>query len=282
MEAADLNAQQLKGADPTVQFVSSRMTPSQAVLKPGTACYRCGRSSHHAAECKFKDVICHTCGKREHIAKVCRSKEKFRNTKQPVTGSHPKQANLVQLKQPDDSTDESDIDFPVLKVGSEARSAHPITVDMVVNGKTLSMELDTGAAVSIISEQTRRSTFPDTPLRKSTSVLRTYTGEPMTVVGEMEVQVNYGAQSHNLLLLVVAGKGPSLVGRDWLQHIQLNWKTIGLATSSSTVTTPTISRSVCRETGHHEGLQGHSSAQKGGPPNFLQTTIGAISSQRRY
>jgi len=50
----------------------------------------------------------------------------------------------------------------------------------------------------------------------------------MTVVGEMEVQVNYGAQSHNLLL-VVAGKGPSLVGRDWLQHIQLNWKTIGLA-----------------------------------------------------
>ena len=52
----------------------------------------------------------------------------------------------------------------------------------------------------------------------------------MTVVGEMEVQVNYGAQSHNLLLLVVAGKGPSLVGRDWLQHIQLNWKTIGLAT----------------------------------------------------
>jgi len=116
-------------------------------------------------------VICHTCGKQGHIAKVCKSKEKFRNIKQPVTGSHPKQANLVQLIQPDDSTDESDIGFPVLKVSSEARSAHPITVDMVVNGKTLSMELDMGAAVSIISEQTRRSTFLDTPLRKSTSVL---------------------------------------------------------------------------------------------------------------
>ena len=71
------------------------------------------------AECKFKDVLCHTCGKRGHIAKVCRSKEKFRNTKQPVTGSHQKQANLVQLTQPDDSTDESDIHFQVLKVGSE-------------------------------------------------------------------------------------------------------------------------------------------------------------------
>jgi len=31
MEAADLNVQQVKGANPTVQFVSSRMTPSQAV-----------------------------------------------------------------------------------------------------------------------------------------------------------------------------------------------------------------------------------------------------------
>ena len=53
----------------------------------------------------------------------------------------------------------------------------------------------------------------------------------MTVAaGELEVQVNYGSQSHKLPLLVVAGKGPSLFGRDWLQHIQLNWKTIGLAT----------------------------------------------------
>jgi len=129
-------------------------------------------------------VICHTCGKQGHIAKVCKSKEKFRNIKQPVTGSHPKQANLVQLIQPDDSTDESDIGFPVLKVSSEARSAHPITVDMVVNGKTLSMELDMGAAVSIISEQTRKAApFRIPPLRKSTSVLWTYTGEPMTVGG---------------------------------------------------------------------------------------------------
>ena len=88
------------------------------------------------------------------------------------------------------------------------------------------MELDTAAAVSIISEQTRRSTFPDIPLRKSTAVLRTYTGEPMTVVGEMEVQVSYGAQSPNLLLLVVAEKGPSLIGREWLQHIHLKWKTV--------------------------------------------------------
>ena len=230
MEAADTNAQQLKGADPAVQFVSSRMT-TQLPPKPAVTCYRCGRSGHLAGECRLKDVICHNCGKRGHIAKVCRSKEGSRKTK-PLTGNYrPQQAKWVQLQQTDDDgAEESDTDLPVLKVGSEARSAHPITVELGVNGKTLTMELDTGAAVSIISEQTQRKTFPDTPLRRSTAILRTYTGESMTVAGELEVQVNYGSQSHKLPLLVVAGKGPSLFGRDWLQHIQLNWKTIGLAT----------------------------------------------------
>ena len=33
----------------------------------------------------------------------------------------------------------------------------------------------------------------------------------------------------NLPLLVVAGNGPTLFGRDWLQHIRLDWRTIGLA-----------------------------------------------------
>ena len=224
MEAADTNAQQLKGADPAVQFVSSRMT-TQLPPKHGVTCYQCGRSGHLAGECRLKDVICHACGKRGHIAKVCRSKEGSRKTK-PLTGNcRLQQAKWVQLQQTDDDgAEESDTDLPVLKVGSEARSAHPITVELGVNGKTLTMELDTAAAVSIISEQTQRKT------RRSTAILRTYTGESMTVAGELEVQVNYGSQSHKLPLLVVAGKGPSLFGRDWLQHIQLNWKTIGLAT----------------------------------------------------
>ena len=37
------------------------------------------------------------------------------------------------------------------------------------------------------------------------------------------------AHGHTCYLLVaVAGKGPTLLGRDWLQYIQLNWRTIGL------------------------------------------------------
>ena len=67
------------------------------------------------------------------------------------------------------------------------RSSEPIIVPAVVNGKELNMEFDTGAAVSIISDQTRRRLFPDLQLRKSSLVLKTYTDEPMKVVGQFNV-----------------------------------------------------------------------------------------------
>ena len=48
----------------------------------------------------------------------------------------------------------------------------------------------------------------------------------MPVLGELQAKVQYGQQSKSLVLIVVAGDGPSLMGRNWLQHIQLDWKSI--------------------------------------------------------
>ena len=44
----------------------------------------------------------------------------------------------------------------------------------------------------------------------------------------MDVYVNYNMQESNLVLTVVGGKGPTLLGRDWLRNLKLYWKTIGL------------------------------------------------------
>jgi len=46
----------------------------------------------------------------------------------------------------------------------------------------------------------------------------------------MVTQVKYDSQAKQLGLTVVQGEGPSLFGCNWLEHFQLNWKTIGLAT----------------------------------------------------
>ena len=85
------------------------------------------------------------------------------------------------------------------------------------------MELDTGAAFSVISNTTYNSTFVDLKLRKLKILLKTYTDECIPVLGQLNVHVRYGEQRAPLVLLVVAGERPTLLGWNWLKYIQLDW-----------------------------------------------------------
>ena len=64
-----------------------------------------------------------------------------------------------------------------------------MTVDLLVNGKQFTMEVDTGVAISIISEATYKILFTDSELQKCNVVLRTYTNECMTVLRQFPVQI---------------------------------------------------------------------------------------------
>ena len=89
------------------------------------------------------------------------------------------------------------------------------------------MQVDTGAAVSSISEEDMKSTFPGAQLKPSTLRLKTYRGEIMEVLDELVAEVEYKQQGpKHLGLVVVKGKGPHLLGRNWLHHIHLHWKGI--------------------------------------------------------
>ena len=99
-------------------------------------------------------------------------------------------------------------------------------VSLEIENRTLQMELDTGAAFSVISEATCQASFADVKLRKSNILLKTYTDECIPVIGKLHVHVRYGEQRAPLVLLVVAGDGPSLLGRNWLKYIRLDWKSI--------------------------------------------------------
>ena len=58
--------------------------------------------------------------------------------------------------------------------------------------------------------------------------LRTYSGEKISVEGQIRVQVQVSNETpKNLNLLVVPGNGSSLLGRDWLEELRLDWTTIG-------------------------------------------------------
>ena len=95
------------------------------------------------------------------------------------------------------------------------------------------MELDTGAAVSIISEKVYHELFGKILLKPSTILLKTYTNEAVHVLGEMDVKVEYETQSATLPLVVVKGTGPSLFGKNWLSSFTLDWVKIKFTTTST-------------------------------------------------
>ena len=91
------------------------------------------------------------------------------------------------------------------------------------------MEVDTGAAVSLISYKQLKQVLPRIKIKKTTVVLRKYTSEVIPVWGKVQVMVTYGEQKKQLTLYVTRQEGPCLLGREWLTSIRLDWKTIGLA-----------------------------------------------------
>jgi len=76
------------------------------------------------------------------------------------------------------------------------------------------MEVNTGSAVTLVSEHTFKNKWPDTPLQTSSVKLCTYSNESLQVLGQIEAKVQYNKQKTQLTLIVVEGNGPSLFGRD--------------------------------------------------------------------
>ena len=88
------------------------------------------------------------------------------------------------------------------------------------------MKIDTGASLSIVSEETLNIFSSGLDLKPTEVSLFLYTGEPLPVIGMLDVEVICRLQQASLPLIVVQGKGPSLFKRNWMEVIRLNWSNI--------------------------------------------------------
>ena len=236
MESADLNSKDLKG-DASARDTADSIHHSTSIpaVPPRNAgrgkkfqpWHRCGRR-HDAKTCKFKDATCHRCGKQGHIRLACRHR-----SPPPVDGGGKKDNDRLYRGKRAGGTnkwleaDDEDKDALPLFVLEGDVPQPPILKTMSLSGFPVDFELDTGATVTVMSEQMFLEYFPGRPLQPSTVRLKTYTGETMPVVGESTFEVSYADQgTMSLTLAVVASSGPPLLGRNWLQHFVLEWPQI--------------------------------------------------------
>lgn len=87
------------------------------------------------------------------------------------------------------------------------------------------MELDTGAAISVMSEAECAKHFRNANLRPADVKLVTYNGTPVDIKGSIEV-VYYDQCFHLALVIAKEAKGarmPALFGRNWPSKIKIRW-----------------------------------------------------------
>uniref|UniRef100_A0AAQ4RGR7 ribonuclease H n=1 Tax=Gasterosteus aculeatus aculeatus TaxID=481459 RepID=A0AAQ4RGR7_GASAC len=227
MEMANKDAQQLS----TLTLVHEVSTNVRSKTVGGKPCYRCGRTGHHPEECWCKDLDCRSCGKKGHIERVCKNKEgpSSKNTEQRKSDFKKYKNKVHKLERTEeeqsDTPSEGEESLHVLSLSDDGQG---YWVTPLLDGKAVRMQVDTGAAVSLVSEVVYRKKLHHLKPQPAKITLKTYTGEAVPVSGIVTVTVKLNKQKVKLPLYIVKGSQPALLGRTWLEKIKLNWQEINM------------------------------------------------------
>ena len=156
---------------------------------PVPPCYRCGKSNHTPGMCKFRTATCHGCGKIGHIKLACLNKSRQQQPKTAGNVRHVREETQEEdyASQEEDYASQEEA-FALFHTPATGKSK-PYFITMEVESRSLIMEIDTCASLSIISEQTKEKLWPSKRLVPTTAKLRTYSGEELPVKGTMKVKV---------------------------------------------------------------------------------------------
>ncbi|UYV76203.1 K02A2.6-like [Cordylochernes scorpioides] len=211
-DAKDLQSQRNPEVVMKIKQGNWRLKPSTTgkfTRSESYTCIRCGAKDHKQDKCPHLKAKCFNCGKIGHLGRSCLKRKPQRN----YTAN--KDRNKVH------AIAETEISSQIFKIVNLWRTTDPIKIEVQINDKILSFEYDTGSAYSLISESTRRffrlpNPCPADPLRVK---LATYSGQPLPVLGTLDVPVQYQNSTQTLPLMVVGGEGPSLCGRNWMEAL---------------------------------------------------------------
>jgi len=146
-------------------------------------------------------VVCSNCKKTGHLAKVCRSKQPESKAKLPVNVIAEEPVQYEQHEYPL---------FTIQDTRATATNTDPLHVTMSLNGKPTLMEIDTGAAVSILTETKFKGIISE-ELQGSLVNLCTYSGEKVSVKSDATCNVEYDGKIYVLSLVIVPGSGPTQI-----------------------------------------------------------------------
>ena len=162
------------------------------------SCYRCGDGSHMANVCPFKSVRCRSCNMNGHLQKMCmKSRHHFLE------------------------------DIPFDLSCNYLKSKEAIKLKVLIENKPIIMEVDTGSGISTMAREKFNELLPAHQLYENDIRLRTATGESFMPHSYAKVLISVqGFQKQLRIYLFDQKDFPTLMGRSWMQELDLDWTQI--------------------------------------------------------
>ena len=186
---------------------------------PSKGCSRCGKHpAHDKAHCPAKDAICRKCNKKGHFQALCRSAKvggvQTGNTASINSGGDTDDAFLgaVQSKCPSEDDD-------------------PWAVQLTLQGRPVTLNIDTGAEVTVISDQIWKAVGQPT-LTPPQRYLRGPDSTPIPTRGKFVGTLKLGTRAATEEIYVVSELTKSLLGTPAIKQLQLIQRLASLDTTS--------------------------------------------------
>jgi hypothetical protein len=144
--AAPMNVNRLQSTKPRKQQQGPRRSKPPA-QSSGRQCFRCGKKNHLANKCFHINDTCTFCNKVGHLECVCLTKKRLNKGNSQV--------HYEQVLEPGDAQLNM-----VAVLDNTAKIPPPLLVDVEIESDKVTMEVDTGADLSMISASLARKVLP--------------------------------------------------------------------------------------------------------------------------
>ncbi|BET03244.1 Hypothetical protein NTJ_16062 [Nesidiocoris tenuis] len=208
---------------------SSHRSQDREEPKP-SKCFGCG-DFHWRKDCPFRSSVCPKCSRTGHSGKFCRNSRRTssrndysRQISEEINSQISTSQNFIAERQPSEYQPASAVtyfgDYESYNCVGEISIAKrpPPAITVLVNGKPLRMELDTGGVCSMVNKNTLARIIPNYELLPTSRSFVNYTKNRFQCLGYVPVDVTFRQRTRSVNLYVAPFDTDNIFGREWISE----------------------------------------------------------------
>ncbi len=197
-----------------------RVTPWTSPEAACDQCSGCGRVGHRFKDdqCPAVNVDCRSCGAIGHFQRYCRSRRGRGGG--PFHGTQQQNLSSTRTVQEDEVSEEA-----LLRVASmgNKRPLHRVEISNGQRFNWLEVEFDSGADPTTITVEQYETYCPHLPLMKPKTKLVNFDGSQIKGIhGVIETKIRANGKVHRGKVHVVDSAYPTVLGKEFLQHLAVS------------------------------------------------------------